>query len=123
MWGLIDVISVSKTPVYTYCFGYALSAGFIIFLAGHKRYASKHAVMMYHQFWAEERGKYQDIKENQKHYDKSIDQLESYVLKRTNIQKKIIKKVREKKQDLYIYSDKFKEYGLIDDFIDGSVWQ
>ena len=36
MFGLIDVILTSKTPIYTYCTGYAMSAGAMIFLAGHK---------------------------------------------------------------------------------------
>ena len=49
MWALIDIILSSKTPVYTYCTGYAMSAGFKIFLAGEKRFISKHAVLMYHQ--------------------------------------------------------------------------
>ena len=33
MWELIDVILNSKTPIYTYCTGYAMSAAFKIFLA------------------------------------------------------------------------------------------
>ena len=36
MWGLIDIILASKTPIYTYCLGYAQSAAFNIFLAGLK---------------------------------------------------------------------------------------
>lgn len=31
MWGLIDIILNSKTPIYTYCTGYAMSAAFKIF--------------------------------------------------------------------------------------------
>lgn len=38
MWLLVDTILGSKTPVYTYCTGYAMSAAFIIFLAGHGKY-------------------------------------------------------------------------------------
>lgn len=49
MWSLIDIILNSKTPIYTYCTGYAMSAGFKIFLAGHKRFVSKHATLLYHQ--------------------------------------------------------------------------
>lgn len=49
MWSLIDIILNSKTPIYTYCKGYAMSAGFKIFLAGHKRFVSKHATLLYHQ--------------------------------------------------------------------------
>ena len=37
MWLLVDTILGSKTPVYTYCTGYAMSAAFIIFLSGHKK--------------------------------------------------------------------------------------
>ena len=40
MWGLIDIILASKTPIYTYCLGYAQSAAFNIFLAGHKKILS-----------------------------------------------------------------------------------
>lgn len=32
MWALIDIIQQSKTPIYTYCTGYAMSAAFNIFL-------------------------------------------------------------------------------------------
>lgn len=31
MWALIDIIQQSKTPIYTYCTGYAMSAAFNIF--------------------------------------------------------------------------------------------
>ena len=30
MWSLIDIMLNSKTPIYTYCTGYAMSAGFLI---------------------------------------------------------------------------------------------
>ncbi len=38
MWMLIDTIRSSKTPVYTICTGYAISAAFQIFLAGNNHY-------------------------------------------------------------------------------------
>lgn len=40
---LIDVIMNSKTPVYTINLGYQYSMGFLIGLAGHKRYAMPNA--------------------------------------------------------------------------------
>ena len=64
MWGLIDVILNSKTPIYTYCTGYAMSAAFKIFLAGHKRYCYKHSIFMYHQMSCWRSGKYQDLVED-----------------------------------------------------------
>ena len=40
---LIDVIQSSKTPVYTINLGFQYSMGFLIGLAGHKRFATKNA--------------------------------------------------------------------------------
>ena len=45
---LIDVIRQSKTPVYTINLGYQYSMGFLIGLAGHKRYGSKTAKYLMH---------------------------------------------------------------------------
>ena len=48
-WSLIDIMRASETPIYTYCTGYAMSAACHIFLAGHKRYMTEHATLMWHQ--------------------------------------------------------------------------
>jgi len=45
---LIDVIECSETPVYTINIGYQYSMGFLIGLAGHKRYATKNAKFLMH---------------------------------------------------------------------------
>ena len=80
MWGLIDVIQNSKTPVYTYCTGYAMSAAFKIFLAGHKRYCYKHSTFMYHQMHYYSSGKYQDHVEDRTEKDLMNKEIEEYVL-------------------------------------------
>ena len=61
MWALIDIIESSKTPIHTYCSGYAMSAGFMIFLAGHKRFVTKHATLMCHQLSMWDSGKIADM--------------------------------------------------------------
>jgi ATP-dependent protease ClpP protease subunit len=54
---LIDIIQSSKTPVYTINLGYQYSMGFLIGLAGHKRFALRNAkscittVKCTYQFW------------------------------------------------------------------------
>ncbi len=45
---LIDVIRSSKTPVYTINTGYQYSMGFLIGLAGHKRFATRNAKYLMH---------------------------------------------------------------------------
>lgn len=47
-FALIDAITVSKTPVYTVNIGCACSAGFLVFLAGHKRFSMPNATFLLH---------------------------------------------------------------------------
>lgn len=48
MFGLVDVIRNSKTPVYTYATGLVASAALGIFLVGHKRFMDKYGTILYH---------------------------------------------------------------------------
>lgn len=47
-YALIDAISLSKTPVHTINLALAASMGFLIFIAGHKRYCMPHAEFLMH---------------------------------------------------------------------------
>ena len=47
--GLISVVENSKTPIWTYVTGAAMSCGFILLISGHKRFAYKRATPLYHQ--------------------------------------------------------------------------
>lgn len=114
MWGLIDIIATSKTPIYTYCTGYAMSAAFKIFLAGHKRYCYKHSTFMYHQMNCRRDGKYQDLVEDREEMDWLNEKNEEFVIDRTNFTKDDIKEIREKKKEFYIHSDEAVKYGIVD---------
>lgn len=48
-WSLIDVITASKTPIYTVNMGVCASAAADIFIAGHKRFMLPNARVMIHQ--------------------------------------------------------------------------
>ena len=115
MWALVDVIEKSKTPVYTYCNGYAMSAGFLIYLAGHKRFASRHANFMYHQIYMRRSDKYQDLVDNREQDDYLQDELEKYVMERTKITKESIEKLRNTKTDMYIHLDEAIDLGIVTD--------
>ena len=117
MWALIDVILNSKTPIYTYCTGYAMSAAFKIFLAGHKRFATKHATFMYHQMSCRRQGKYQDLVEDREQMDYLQKTIEKYVLERTNLTQSDIDNIREKKKDFYIHSEDALKLGIVDEII------
>lgn len=117
MWGLIDIILNSKTPIYTYCTGYAMSAAFKIFLAGHKRYCYKHSTFMYHQMSCWLSGKLQNIEEDRKEMGNQNTKIEEYVIDRTNLTKDDIKEIREKKKNFYIHSDEAVKYGIVDEVL------
>lgn len=118
MWALIDVMVNSKTPIETYCTGYAESAGFKIFLAGHKRFVSEHATLMYHQISSIEEGRFQDLMEKRKEFEWQQKAIEDYVLSRTeNITRNMLNEVREKKKDWFIHADEAVKLGLADTMV------
>lgn len=117
MWSLIDIIEKSKTPIHTYCNGYAYSAAFIIFLSGHKRFASRHSTFMYHQIFCRSFGKYQDLVEYRDELDFVNKWNEEYVMERTKITQKYIDEVRDKKKDMFIHSEEALKLGIIDSVI------
>jgi len=116
MWVLVDIMLNSKTPIYTYCTGYAMSAGLKIFLAGSKRFMSKHAVLFYHQMSYREYGKHQDIIENREERDNCQAELENYVCNRTNISKEKLDEIRLCKKDWYIHLDEAIELGIAEEY-------
>ncbi len=117
MWLLVDTIMGSKTPVYTYCTGYAMSAAFLIFLAGHKRYMSPHATLMYHQIYCWRHGKYQDLVDDREQTDHLNEMIESYVIERTGLTRKDLLTIREKKKDAYYSAEEAKRKCITDEIL------
>lgn len=114
MWMLIDTIGASKTPVYTYCVGYAMSAAFQLFLSGHKRFIGPNATLMYHQIYCWRSGKYQDLVDDREHTDYLNSQIEKYVIKRSKLTQDDLNLIREKKQDTYFTAEEAIKLGLAD---------
>lgn len=117
MWALIDIIENSKTPIYTYCTGYAMSAAFQIFISGHKRFISKHATLLYHQISCWIDGKYQDVAEKTKQVTYLQNMVEKYVVSKTKITMNELKRIRETKFDYYIYTEDAIKLGCADEII------
>ncbi len=117
MWLLVDSILNSTTPVYTYCTGYAMSAAFVAFLAGDKRYMSPHATLMFHQISCWRYGKYQDIVDDRAHMDEMNRQIEKFVMERTKIDEGFILESRKKKQDVYFSANLALKLSIIDEIL------
>jgi len=111
-FSLIDAITMSKTPVYTINTGYEYSMGFLIGLAGHKRFTFPNAKFLLHDgssFVYGSSGKVQDQAEFNKRAEVKI---KDYVVSRT----KITSKQYNAKQRIewYMFADDAKELGVVD---------
>lgn len=109
---LIDVILNSKTPVYTVNLGYQYSMGFLIGLAGHRRYATANAKFLLHDgsnFIYNSGAKAQDQMEFNRKVESRVKQ---YVLSRSNLtSEEYDSKLRV---EWYMFSDEAKEKGFVD---------
>ena len=110
-----DLVQVSRIPIITIAMGVAMSAGFLIFLSGHKRYAFKHTQLMVHSGSAAFQGTAEQIEEAQKNYKKQIEEMKTYILEKTTIDEKTFNK--NKNKDWYLSSDELLKYHVIDEII------
>ena len=118
MWSLVDIIENSKTEVHTYCTGCAMSAAFVIFLAGGKRFASKHSTFMHHQISYCKFGTHQDNVEYGEEMEYMNKKLEEDVVNNTKLTKKEVYDIRKNKQDKYFHYEDALKYGIIDEVLE-----
>lgn len=111
-FALVDVILSSETPVYVINQGYQYSMGFLIGLAGHKRFAMPHSKFLMHdgsQFIYNSGAKAQDQMEFNKKQEERIKQ---YVLSRTKITSEMYDS--QMRKEWYMFADEAKELGVTD---------
>jgi len=109
---VIDAICASKTPVYTINLGFQYSMGFLIGIAGHKRFAMKNARFLMHDgssFAWDSSAKLQDQMEFQRRAEQRI---KGYILTHS----KVTEKEYEDKYrvEWYMFADEAKEKGFVD---------
>ena len=112
---LCDLIQSSRIPIITVAMGVAMSAGFLILLSGHKRYAFKHSQLMVHSGGGSFQGTAAQLESAQKNYKKQIEAMKSYILERTSIDEKTFNKNRSK--DWYLNDDELIKYNVVDGII------
>ena len=112
---LIDIIKMSKTPVYGYNMGKACSAGCFIFMACHKRYAMPHSTFLLHKGSASFEGTFDEVASHMTEYQRSVDELCSYIMDNS--------KITKEKLDENIWSEWFVtakeavELGIADEIV------
>lgn len=115
-YSLIATILASKTKVVCINMGVCMSAGLLILLAGHERYAMKFSTAMIHQGSGAAQGSYSEMEEQQKNYRKLIDTMKDYILDRTKIEPALF--ARKKSKDWYISDTEQVELGIVSGIIE-----
>ena len=74
-FGLIGVMNKSETAIHTYVTGAAMSAGFMILIHGHKRFAYEHSTPLYHQVSSGMWGTSKSIEEEVKELEETTEEV------------------------------------------------
>lgn len=115
---LCDVIASSRIPVYTIAMGAAMSSGFIVFLAGHKRYAFSHVNMMLH--YGQCQCDLDDLPEERaerarKNYEESMRLMKKYIMERTSISADVLEDRLQ--ETWYVTAEEMMQYKIVDGIV------
>ena len=111
-----DLLISSRIPIVTIAMGAAMSCGFLIFLAGGKKYAFKHSSLLAHSGSAGFQGTAEQIEEAQKNYKKQLAQMKEYIWSRTEIPEKVFNK--NKSKDWYLTTGELTDFKVVDKLIE-----
>ena len=109
---LIDIIQSSKTPVYTINLGYQYSMGFLIGLAGHKRFALRNAKFLHHDGTNVLINSGTKVKDQMEFQDKIEERIKQYVISRTKVTD--AEYDTHLRQEWYLFADEAKKCGMVD---------
>lgn len=107
---VMDVIMSSRIPIITIALGTAMSSGFDIFLAGHRRYMFRHSQLMLHAGYLGGSGTASEMEELTKNNKRRLEEDKQYVLSRTTMGEKIYN--RNKNKDWYLTPEECEQYGI-----------
>jgi len=116
-WSIVSAIVNSKTPIYTYVEGYAMSMGLALFMAGRKRFISKYATLMYHELSSRLEGSREEIRRATEEYDRLQDMYDDFIIERSGLTKDELKDHHSKVSDWFISSKVAIEKKLATDII------
>jgi len=115
--GLLGVMKTSRVPIHTYVTGVAMSAGFMIAISGHRRYAYPHSTFMYHQLSACAWGKMKDLEENIEEFRRLQKLLQTLTVQATRIPASVLQDNFDRKKDWFMTVDEAFNLGCVDEIL------
>jgi ATP-dependent Clp protease protease subunit len=113
--GLVGTMETSRTPIHTIVQTKAYSAGSIILTAGHKRFASKRAMILLHEGTTGVMGSAGKSKDTMAFYERQDDKVKELFLETTEISEELYEKNRHK--EWYLFAEEALELGIVDEII------
>lgn len=116
-FGCVNVILSSKTPVHTYCDGYAMSMALAIFAAGHRRFAYRYSTFMFHEVSSGVMGRNIEIERVNKENKRMQKMYDSVLTENTKMEQKKLDKVKKDSFDWFFDAEEALSMGLIHEII------
>ncbi len=112
-YGLIDAITSSITPVYTVNQALCASMGFLIFIAGHKRYSMEHSEFLMHDGSTMGWDSTAKMKDRMEFETIQLERMtKRYIMSHTKIDEKTYDE--KYRVEWYFLPDEGKEIGVVD---------
>lgn len=115
MWSIINMIEISKTPVWTINYCTAYSAAAEILASGHKRYALPGSHVMVHLGSCAYSGDAANVESTKKYFDALTKKTVDHLLSRTKIEPKMFKK--KTITDWFFDENQAFELGVVDQVV------
>lgn len=112
---VIDMIQLSKTPVYTIGMGRCYSAGALLLMAGKHRLIFSHTTCLIHDGSSGAIGTVGKMLDNLKFTENLEARIKKYILSKTNIAESAYDE--NYRRDWYLFSDEMIEFGIADEVI------
>lgn len=115
-FSIVDIIKMSKTPVYTIVTGTAYSGGFFIALSGHKRFCFENSSFVFHEGSSKQpRMDAHKLVESIDFYKKQLKRLKKITLANTKITEDFYDE--HSKDDLWLDAEEAVKYSVVDEII------
>ncbi len=118
---LADIITKSRTPVYTYCIGACCSGGALVFISGAKRYISCYAFVMIHGMNVETSGSTHGFAELSAHFMDIENMYDEFIVSKTKITVENLRHKKHTVQDWYLTAEQCLELGIADGYMEEIV--
>ena len=112
---IVDRISTSKVPVYSYAEGIVASASTLISVSCHKRYIRRNTILLIHQVRSWFEGTYEDFNDEKQNMDLIMKIIKDVYLKHTKFTEEELNTLL--KRDIYLNAEDAIRYGLADEII------